>query len=67
MYFVSNNYMKIKGTFEILETWRNKALNVYYNWEAKLRHEWMKSFAYMHMQLVLLTQRKKSMCLVLKI
>jgi hypothetical protein len=36
MCFVSNNSMKTKGTFVIIKAWKNKALNVYCNWEAKL-------------------------------
>jgi hypothetical protein len=37
IYFVSNNSIKTRGTYVIIKTWKNKTLNVYYNWGAKLK------------------------------
>jgi hypothetical protein len=30
-------YNKTRGTYMRIKTWRNKTMNLYYNWEAKLK------------------------------
>ncbi len=38
MFLKKNNYNKTKGTYKRRKTLRNKTVNVYFNYKAKLKH-----------------------------